>query len=206
MISVSTNINVIVKAKLEQIQALKSNPDAILRAVAMAVLPEMKRRVHVDGKDSSGSQIGNYSKGYMVVRTGNYRDAAKHKKGDKAGQYKEKKKAGEAGKYVDRIRLSNKEYGIFTGYEKTGTNRPVYNRTTDPKVVLSLTRQMENDLNVVPSGNGYGIGYLNPDNFKKAVWCEETYKKKILTKLTKEEVELAKKTAIEFLPEYLKTI
>jgi len=206
MLSVNTNIGVVVQAKLEQIQALQNNPDPILRTVAMAVLPEMRHRVHVDGKDSNGNQIGTYSKGYMVVRTGNYRDASKYKKGAKAGQFKEKKKAGEAGKYVDRIRLSNKEYGTFTGYEKTGTNRPVYNRTTDTKVVLSLTRQMENDLNVVPSGNGYGIGYLNPDNFKKAVWCEATYNKKILTKLTKEEIELAKKTAIEFLPEYLKTI
>jgi hypothetical protein len=206
MLSVNTNIGVVIKAKLEQIQALKNNPDPILRTVAMAILPEMKRRVHVDGKDSSGNQIGKYSSGYMVVRTGNYRDAAKNVKGEKVGQFKEKKKAGEAGKYVDRIRLSNKEYGTFTGYVKTGTNRPVYNRTTDTKVILSLTRQMENDMNVVPSGNGYGIVYLNPDNYKKAIWCEATYNKKILTKLTKEEIELAKQTAIEFLPEYLKTI
>lgn len=206
MLSVNTNISVIVKAKLEQIQALKNNPDPILRTVAMAVLPEMKRRVHVDGKDSNGNQIGTYSKGYMVVRTGNYKDAAKIKRGKSAGQFKEKKRAGEAGKYVDRIRLSNKEYGTFTGYEKTGTNRPVYNRTTDTKVVASLTRQMENDMNVVPSGNGYGIGYLNIDNRKKADYVEATYKKKILTKLTLGEKELAIKTATEFLPDYLKTI
>jgi len=206
MINYSSNINIVVKAKLEQVKALKDNPDPILRTVAMAVLPEMKHRVHVEGKDSNGSQIGTYSHGYMVVRTGNYQDGAKYVKGEKKGQYKEIKKAGDAGKFVDRIRLSNKEYGTFTGYEKTGQNRPVYNRSSDTKVILSLTRQMENDMTIVPTGRGYGIGYLNPDNLKKARWCEATYKKKILTKLTKGEVDLAKKTAQEFLPEYLKTL
>ena len=206
MISVSTNLNVVIKAKLDQIRALRNNPDPILRTVALAVLPELKHRVHIEGKDSDGGQIGTYSKGYMVVRTGNYKDAAKYKKGAKAGQFKEQKKAGDAGKHIDRIRLSNKGYGVFTGYEKTGQNRPVYNRTSDTKVIASLTRQMENDLNVVASGNGYGIGYLNPENRKKADYVEATYNKKILTKLTTGEKELAVNTAEEFLPEYLKTI
>ncbi len=202
MIKVSTNLSVIVKAKLEQIQALQNNPDAILRTVALAVLPELKRRVHIDGKDSSGGQIGNYSKEYMVVRTGNYIDAKK----DKQGNYKSKKSEakGDAGVYSDRTIRLDKKTGVFTGEDKVGKNRKVYNRTADTKVVISLTRQMENDLNVVPSGNGYGIGYLNPDNRKKADYVEATYKKKILTKLTTEEKELAIKTAQDFLPEYLK--
>jgi hypothetical protein len=204
MLSVSSNIGVVVKAKLEQIQALQNNPDPILRTVAMAVLPEFKHRIHIDGKDSSGGQIGNYSKEYMVVRTGNYKDAKK----DKQGNYKLKKSEakGDAGVYSDRTIRLNKQTGVFTGEEKVGKNRKVYNRTTDTKVVASLTRQMENDLNVVESGNGYGIGYLNPDNRKKADYVEATYKKKILTKLTTVEKELAIKTAVEFTPEYLKTI
>ncbi len=204
MLSVSTNIAVVVKAKLEQIQALQNNPDAILRTVAMAVLPELKHRVHVDGKDSSGNQIGNYSKEYMVVRTGNYKDAKK----DKQGNYKAKKSEakGDAGVYSDRTIRLNKQTGVFTGEDKVGKNRKVYNRTTDTKVVISLTRQMENDLNIVDSGNGYGIGYLNNDNRKKADYVEATYKKKILTKLTIGEKDLAIKTAQEYLPEYLKTI
>jgi hypothetical protein len=205
MLSVSTNIGIIITAKLEQLTALKNNPDPILRTVAMAVLPELKKRVHIEGKDSSGSQIGTYSPGYMVVRTGNYKDAAKFKKGEKAGQFKDKKKAGEAGRFTNKaVSISNKEYGIFN--DRSGENRPIYNRTSDTKVILSLTRQMENDLNVVASGNGYGIGYLNPENYKKAIWCEATYKKKILTKLTKEEFEIVKKTAEEFTPQYLKTL
>jgi hypothetical protein len=204
MISISTNINVVIKAKLEQIQALQNNPDPVLRTVALAVLPELKHRVHVDGKDSAGNAIGTYSKGYMAVRTGNFTNAATFSRGAKKGKFKDKKKAGEAGTFTKGLDI--KVFGsVVEDKSKVGLNRPVYNRTTDTKVILSLTRQMENDLSVVPSGNGYGIGYLNPDNFKKAMFCEANYGKKILSKLTKEEVQLAKSTAENFLPEYLKS-
>lgn len=192
MIEVTSNIEVVLKAKLAQIQELRNNPDAVLRTVALAVLPELRHRVHVEGKDSAGQQIGTYSPGYMVVRTGNYKDAAKFKRGENAGQYKTKKKAGEAGKFTKG------EEG------KVGTNRPVYNRTADTKVILSLTRQMENDETVVKTDEGYGIGFLNPFNFKKAGYCEKTYKKPILTKLTKEELELVQRTAEKWTVDYLK--
>lgn len=203
MITVNSNISVIIRAKLAEIQELRNNPDAILRTVALSVLPEMKHRVHVEGKDSSGGAIGNYSKGYMVLRTGNYQDAAKFKRGAKKGKFKDQKVAGEAGKFSDKaVRLSNKEYGIID--DRTGQNRPVYNRENDSKVILSLTRQMENDLTVIAVGTGYGIGYLNPLNFKKAIWCEESYKKPILTKLATAEKETVKKVAQGFTAKYLK--
>ena len=200
MIQVTSNISVIIRAKLAQITALKNNPDPVLRTVALAVLPELKHRVHIEGKDSSGGQIGTYSPGYMVLRTGAYKNADKFSKGAKKGQLKN------AGKFTDATIRLNKNTGVFTGEDKVGKLRPKYNRDSSTKVILSLTRQMENDLSAVASGTGYGIGYLNPDNYKKALWCEETYKKKILTKLTKGEVELAKTTAENFTPEYLKTV
>jgi hypothetical protein len=199
MISVSTNIKAVIAAKLEQIQALQNNPDPILRTVAMAVLPEFKHRIHIDGKDSNGSPIGTYSAGYMVLRTGAYRNADRKTKGAKKGELKN------AGKFTKGVNTTI-HHTIVQETSKVGLNRLRYNRTSDTKVILSLTRQMENDLNVVPSGNGYGIGYLNSENRKKADYCEATYQKKILTKLTKEERALAIKTAQEFTPEYLKTL
>ncbi|MDB5199144.1 MAG: hypothetical protein JWO92_1107 [Chitinophagaceae bacterium] len=199
MINYNSNINVIVKAKLEQIQELRNNPDPVLRAVALAVLPEFRHRIHVEGKDSSGGQIGTYSPGYMIVRTGAYKNADRKTKGTKKGELKN------AGKYTKGLNI--KVFGtIVEDTSKAGLSRPKYNRTSDTKVVASLTRQMENDESVVATGNGYGIGFLNPLNFKKALWVEATYKKPILTKLTTGERELAKKTATEFLPEYLKAI
>lgn len=49
-----------------------------------------------------------------------------------------------------------------------------YNRTSDDKVVFSLTRQMENDLalnitNPIKTEKGYGIGFKNPANVAKAL-------------------------------------
>jgi hypothetical protein len=69
-------------------------------------------------------------------------------------------------------------------------------------VIASLTRQMENDLSVMPAGSGYGIGYTNPFNYQKSQWVEDTYKKDIW-ELTKEERELAIKIADEFVNETL---
>lgn len=183
MIEYSSNIEVVIAAKLAQLAELQNNPDPVLRTVAMAVLPALLIRVHTDGKDSSGNQIGTYSPGYMVVRTGAYKNAGTFAKGAKKGEQKD------SGKNVS-----------------TGAPRPKYNRTSDTKVILSLTRQMELDTSVIQTPNGYGIGYLNSFNYQKALWCEETYKKPILTELTTDELELAKKTAQDFTIEYLKTI
>lgn len=208
MINYNSNIKVVIQAKLEQIQALRNNPDPILRTVAMAVLPELKNRVHVEGKDSSGGRIGTYSPGYMVLRTGAYQNADKISRGKNKGKLKNAgvftKKGATFFTQEDAETVTSKK--AFVKIESQNIARPQYHRSGDTSVILSLTRQMENDLSVVATGNGYGIGYINPLNLKKARWCELTYKKKILSKLTKEEIELAKKTAVEFTPEYLKTL
>lgn len=169
--------------KVAQMEALK-NPDLLLRTVAMAVLPALKKRVHVDGKASDGSAIGTYSKGYMVLRTGGYQNADRVSKGKNKGKLKN------AGTFTDR------------GEEKAGKARPKYNRTADTKVIVSLTRQTENDLSVVAAGGGYGLGYLNPHNFDKSKWVVETYKKEIW-KLSKEEKELVIKVAEDFVQQNL---
>lgn len=48
-----------------------------------------------------------------------------------------------------------------------------YNRSSDAKVIVSLTRQLENDWSVIATPNGYGIGFLNQFNLQKARWVEE---------------------------------
>lgn len=183
MIEYNSNINVVVGGLADQLKAFKENPGEVMKTVAMAILPELRHRVHVDGKDSDGNQIGIYSPEYMKVRTGNYKNSARFSRGNKKGEAKDS--------------------GVNT---KTGIARPKYNRTPDTKVILSLTRQMENDESVFPTDNGYGIGFLNHHNYEKALWCEDTYNKPILSRLTQGELEFAQKTAQEFLPEYLKTL
>jgi hypothetical protein len=192
----NSNVSRIIGQMKAKLISLQANPDPMLRTVALAVLPEVKKRVHIDGKDSSGKQIGIYSPGYMVLRTGAYKNAGRISKGKNKGKLKD------AGTFTDRTIQLDKNTGVFTGEDKVGKARPRYNRTSDTKVILSLTRQMENDLSVLPTGNGYGLGYNNPDNFKKSQWNEQTYKKDIW-KLTAEEKELAKKVAVEYVQDFL---
>ena len=83
---------------------------------------------------------------------------------------------------------------VVRGINK-GQQRKKYNRTSDTKVILSLTRQMENDLSVceqspIKTTYGYAIGYQNQLNMEKLENLELKYKKKILTKLSKEEESL----------------
>lgn len=48
-----------------------------------------------------------------------------------------------------------------------------YKRSSDTKVIVSLTRQLENDWSVLGTPKGYGIGFNNPFNTDKAHWVEE---------------------------------
>ena len=48
-----------------------------------------------------------------------------------------------------------------------------YNRSSDPKIIVSLTRQLENDWSVIATGRGYGVGFNNSFNAQKARWVEE---------------------------------
>lgn len=48
-----------------------------------------------------------------------------------------------------------------------------YNRSADAKIVVSLTRQLENDWSVIATSRGYGIGFKNKFNLQKARWVEE---------------------------------
>lgn len=49
------------------------------------------------------------------------------------------------------------------------------NRGSDRRVILSLTRQMENDFTVVSQGEATGLGFNNRTNFEKATYMEARY-------------------------------
>ncbi|MBA4168751.1 MAG: hypothetical protein H0X41_14595 [Chitinophagaceae bacterium] len=65
-----------------------------------------------------------------------------------------------------------------------------YNRTGDKKIIVSLTRQLENDWSVIATPKGYGIGFLNGHNLDKARWVEEN-KGKIIFNLSEKERDYA---------------
>lgn len=183
-----SNLSEVVDRIVVKMDMIK-NPDIMLRSMATATLSNIHRRVHTEGKATDGSLIGVYSKSYMAVRSGNYSNATRWKRGERSGQHKDKKKKGEA--------------GVYTRGNSEGNPRAVYNRGTDSKVVLSLTRQMEGDIQFLAiEGGKYGIGYSNTLNFNKAMWAEETYNKRIWGLSSSEEDDV-RKIAKSFINEQL---
>ncbi|MCW3466496.1 hypothetical protein [Chitinophaga nivalis] len=49
------------------------------------------------------------------------------------------------------------------------------NRGNDRKIILSLTRQMEQDFVPVSENDQFGLGFNNPHNFDKAGWMENRF-------------------------------
>ena len=112
----------------------------IAREVAVSLKPVIAVRIHQEGKDANGDQIGTYKPSYLELRTKKYK------------------------------------------------------RTADPTVILSLTKQMENDFSVQETQLGYGLGYNNPFNYQKAQWNELNFKRLIFG-LTNEEQIIANQVA-----------
>lgn len=65
-----------------------------------------------------------------------------------------------------------KDGGYSTPYLKYRQKKP-FNRTSDIKVILSLTRQMENDWSIIAgdpikTNDGYGLGFKNTAIYRKS--------------------------------------
>lgn len=71
------------------------------------------------------------------------------------------------------------EIGQYSNsYLKQRQRKPL-NRTADSKIIVSATRQLENDWSVIAVEKGYGIGFNNPFNLQKLRWVEQGQGKKI---------------------------
>lgn len=74
---ITSNIPFVIGTILSKFREL-DNPETISRAAALAVLPELRNRIHVEGLDSKGAKIGTYSNSYMKVRERYNRTADKN--------------------------------------------------------------------------------------------------------------------------------
>lgn len=184
MIAIRTNTQNVLGTLVAKINALK-NIDPLLRTLATNTRASMKRRIHVDGLDSNETAIGQYSDPYMKIRT----------LGHKVYLDNLKKSTRESISAADQNRKTKK---VKTSSDDRQYIFQKYNRNSDKKVVISLTRQMENDMVVVATAKGYGIGYNNAENAKKVGYVENTYNKKIFG-LTKTEIDNIKVTARDYI-------
>ena len=79
--------------------------------------------------------------------------------------------------HIDGKDSSNGQIGTYSsGYMR---ERARNNRKEGTKVIVSLTRQLENDWSVIATPKGYGVGFKNIFNAKKMRWVEGTYDKEI---------------------------
>lgn len=175
MFSIQSNIDEVMAENIAFITQAGSS--AMMRAVSLSMLGVVKKRIHTDGIASDGSPIGTYSPGYMAVRTGIFKSNKKITKGKHKGD--------------------TRPTGVFTKGKDKGGARPQYHRTGDPKVILSLTRQMENDFGVVDDGTYVGLGFQNQENYNKSQYCEATYQKPIYD-LMATELQLASKITQDY--------
>jgi hypothetical protein len=185
MATVTTNINAVV-SRLKSNFELLLNKEYLLRPLAIETIPLMKERIHEKGQASDGSQIGTYSPEYMKVRTGDYGNSERFKKGKNAGKIKNSgtfiKKGAMFFTQQDEDTVTSRRVFIRGNFGA----RPNYHRSTDTKIIVSLTRQLENDWAVIATNTGYGIGFNNVFNAQKARWVEE-HKSKIIFNLSAEE-------------------
>lgn len=79
-----------------------------------------------------------------------------------------------------------------------------YKRDSSNKVIVSLTRQLENDWSVIATQNGYGIGFTNSFNLQKARWVESG-KDKTIFSLSKPEQDYAIERINELVSDVLNT-
>lgn len=95
-----------------------------------------------------------------------------------------------------------------------GTYTPAYvkytrkkaGRGTDNKVIISLTRQLENGMSprALETGEvGYGIYLRSTEDMQKARWCEETYQKPIFAP-TAEERSLVVQIGQDYIAKHVK--
>lgn len=173
------------------LQSLRNNPMNYMRPVVLVLAGVVRKRIHKEGKKANGSPIGTYSSEYLKLRSGNYQNSDKFSRGAKKGQNKN------AGTYTDRTIRLNKKTGVFTGEDKVGKPRINYNRGSDPKVILSLTRQMEQDFVPIAENNVYGLGFNNPVNMDKAEWNEERYEG--VYELSEDELKIAEEIITNYI-------
>ena len=167
-ITITTNFGEVLTSLGQSINTI-FDKNYLLRPVAIETIPNLTKRIHQDGKASDGSQIGTYSSGYLALRSGNYKNAGKKNSG---------------------FFTKGQNATLSVKKKKLNAKRPSYNRGSDTKVIVSLTRQLENNWSVMETPKGYGIGFTNSFNADKLGWVEEA-KKKIIRELTTQEIDYA---------------
>lgn len=106
--------------------------------------------------------------------------------------------------HVEGLASDGRPIGTYSkGYLKY--TRPKYGRKEGGKVVLSLTRSMENSMILFPIENGTAIGYATAELLQRAKWQErrKAYGSRQIWSPTDSEREMVEKIGQEYIQEHL---
>ena len=154
MIKLEVNLSGItnVLAAIEGIK-LDNSESSILRTASLSVLGGMRNRIQIFGLDSTGTKIGNYSKkpAYFLMSQSNAkigRPLGKEFNGTRRSKFASGERKGQDHKsryFPD---------GYFGWKTKMGANKL-------GTVNLTLTGTFLNQMTILPSSKGWGIGWAD---------------------------------------------
>lgn len=152
MIRAVTNVGDVIRSlngKIESFFPGAVGYEALLRTVATTMIADIKTRIHENGIASDGSKIGSYSTKPMYV-------GKKSNVGKDFGRPigKTGKSKFKGGKKKGEDHTSRYFEGGYNQYKSA------IGRNTIGSVNLSLSGQLNNQLTIKPTENGYGIGWL----------------------------------------------
>lgn len=171
MIRVNTNIDQVIGKLSTDVLSLRPGGelyDKVIRTVAVSMNAVVRTRIHEKGKAADGSDIGTYSTKPMYVSVDANPGKSFGKPTGKHGQavFKTGKRAGKP----------HRSKYFAGGYNEFKT---AIGRNQIGKVNLSLSGQLNSQLSVIGTANGYGLGWPDDEKYNRAMALERKYGKTI---------------------------
>jgi len=81
MLKFSSNLNQVASSIIGELKSIANSNgearDQMLRTIALDTVAQMKQRIHVDGLNSDGKPLGEYTNAYMRIREDNNRGSSR---------------------------------------------------------------------------------------------------------------------------------
>ena len=196
MIAIKTNVWAVlnkIQGNINKLSLGGEYYEGMLRETCASILPVVQTRIHEQGKATDGSAIGEYSTKPIYV-------SAKANPGN-AGLFgtptgKTGKSKFSSGEKKGQLHTSKYFAG---GYDEFKTE---IGRNQLGSVNLSLSGQLNLQLSIQASSNGFGLGWSNDEMFNRALALENKYGKRIWA-LSDDEKGLCNKIAGEYIRKHV---
>lgn len=170
MIKVNVNIDEILNPVIQKLTDINGEfGNNLLREVATTQLAEMRVRIFEEGKDENNGVIGNYSTKPIYVNPNN--------------SPKKFETIGKTGRKEFEDGRKHKTKYFAQGYKGFKTE---IGRNQIGTVNLSLSRDFQNKMTIIGTSDGWGIGWLEDEKYKRALHFQNKYRKQIFSQTDEE--------------------